>query len=79
MLNPLRWPRPHQMALLLTFVVGAIFGVLLGYIIYALGDGPSAISFSYWVNRPIRYGALPWSVFGGLVGSAIIYIRHLAR
>jgi len=77
-MNPLRWSRPHQIALLLAAAVGVALGPLIGYGIYAVGSGAAgAMSFGFWFDPAWRPGVLLWPLFGSAISAAIVYISHL--
>jgi hypothetical protein len=53
-----------------TLIAAAIGGVLLtivGYLVYAApGD---AVSFGYWLGRPIRFTVWAWTLAGAAIGA----------
>lgn len=58
--------------------VGAILGVVLGYLVYASGQGADGgVSFGYWLSKPVRFAALWWGVVGAGIGAALVYVRRL--
>jgi hypothetical protein len=76
MMNPLTWSREHQIALLLTAVIAAALGTVLGYIVYALGWGEGALPFQSWLWRLFQ-GPVWWALFGAVVGAAGVFVRNL--
>jgi len=77
------WPRDHQVALIVTFAIGWIVGVVLGFLVSILGrpdyDPPT---FATWVLGSSVYfplASLASGFAGGLVGAAIIYVQQLLR
>lgn len=78
-MNPLQWSKQHQAALLLAIAIGGVFGILLGYVFYALGYGSGAVSFGYWISQPVRGNVAEWGLFGGAVGAATIFVIRLMR
>lgn len=77
-MNPINWKREHQIALVLALIIGAVIGLVTGYIAYASSSGASGgVSFSYWVDNPIRYAGLWWGLGGAGVGAAVLYIKRL--
>jgi hypothetical protein len=77
------WPHEHQIALVVTFAIGWIVGVVLGFFVSILGrpdyDPPT---FATWVLGSSAYfplASLAAGLMGGLVGAAIIYVRQLLR
>ena len=76
-MNPLKWPRNQQIALVLTMVVGAILGLIVGYIVYAVRSGvDGATSFGRWLDYPLRRNGFWWAITGALVGAATAYVRR---
>jgi hypothetical protein len=79
-MNPAKWPRDHQVALLIALVIGAVTGILVGYVIHAVGSGADgSVSFNYWLKRPFRNGGVWWSLLGAAMGGGLIYIRRMTR
>jgi hypothetical protein len=80
--NPLTWEGRHRVALALAAVIGAACGVVLGYIVGAIGEGAGgASSFRLWLTYAGFGGRVPysvwWGLFGALVAACIIYIGRL--
>jgi hypothetical protein len=87
----LRWPifnlavsfrvnRKEKIALSLVAALGACFGPLLGYFLFAVAHGAEgAIDFGRWIRNPIDYPGLYWAVFGAGVGATVFGIWHLTR
>lgn len=86
--NPLTWKREHQIALVLAVVVGMVLGTIVGYVAYAAGsDASGARRFGSWMwtcRAFNRYGCMYdsfwniwWTITGGAVGAAVVYIRRL--
>ena len=38
-MNPFNWKREHQVALGIAAVIGAVMGILIGYLVYAVAQG----------------------------------------
>ena len=73
----INWSRREQVALGIAVVVGAALGIVLGYLVYAIGSGADgALPFSYWLESPIRSAAIWWALFGAAIAVALIYIRR---
>ncbi|MFW5498388.1 MULTISPECIES: hypothetical protein [unclassified Maridesulfovibrio] len=52
--------------LIIKFVLGAVAGVVVGYIVYALPAGAGgAMSFKSWLKYPVSKGIIWWAVGGG--------------
>jgi hypothetical protein len=69
-MNPLKWRREHQVAL----VLGALIGVAVGLAIGFIYNGVHYVTLFPWLAGG---SALRWGVFGALVGGATIYMRQL--
>jgi hypothetical protein len=68
----------HWVALGLGALLGSLFGVLTGYVMYALGRIPEAMSLSGWLS--IRSdSATGWFAFGVIIGAAVVYTAILIR
>jgi hypothetical protein len=78
-MNPLLWKLEHQIGLIVAVIMGIPVGIIVGYIIHALGWGADAATFGFWIERPVRYGAIWWGMFGAGIGAGIIYTRQLLR
>jgi hypothetical protein len=76
MMNPFSWSREHQLALLVSAVVGAALATVLGYFVYAVGWGEGAVPFESWILRLLR-GPIWWALFGAVIGGASIFVRIL--
>ncbi len=77
-MNPLNWKREHQVALGIAAVIGAVLGILTGYLIYAIAQGAGgAMSFGRWLEYSIWAAALLWAIGGALVVSGSVYVRRL--
>lgn len=77
-MNPLRWTHEHQLAWAVVSVVGAVLGLLLGFI-----HSPSfSVTESWhvfvgWLSFPEAYWL--WPLFGFLVSRLIFYAVQLLR
>lgn len=79
-MNPLKWERPHQVALIIAIAVGSALGTVLGYFVFIAGG--VAYSFEayirdWWIGPYSRMYVPIWTIFGALVGAAAIYVRRL--
>jgi hypothetical protein len=64
--------RSPTLGYVIAAAIFAVAGVLAGYLVYAApADG---VSFGYWINRPISYGAWLWALGGGLAGLGFRYL-----
>lgn len=83
-MNPLRWKREHQLALIGSGVLGGILGVLLFTAVLArsyysdLWCGYGYYGYACWLSGFWLRVAL-WMIFGAFVGAAAVYIRQLLR
>jgi hypothetical protein len=68
-MNPLKWRREHQVALLLGAAVGIAIGLLIGFIY----NGVHYATLPQWLG----WSAFRWGVLGALVGGTTIYMRQL--
>jgi len=77
-MNPLHWQREHQIAWIVTSIVGALFGLLLGFI-----DLPSFSlwepwqAFTSWLSFPKSYWL--WPSLGFLITGLVFYSAQLLR
>jgi len=77
-MNPFRWRREHQLALLVAALIGAALATVLGYIVYAVGWGEGAVPFESWILR-LLHGPIWWALFGAVIGGASIFVCILMR
>jgi hypothetical protein len=77
------WPRQHQIALAISFALGWIIAVVLGYFASIAGrPNYSPPTFAMWILGSSEY--FPWASLatgfaGGVVGAAMICVRQLLR
>ena len=78
-MNPLNWKREHKVALAIAIGTGCIFGIIVGYFVFASSALPQygAQPFEIWLSYPIRYGVHWWAIVGGLFGGSIFYVKRL--
>lgn len=82
-MNPLKWSREHKVALLITVMIGALVGFLLGWIGFNLSRGASGGMglgryVNYWLSGHSTFTTAPlWALTGALVGGAVIYVIRL--
>ena len=83
-MNPLRWKREHQLALVSSALLGGIIGGLLFVLVLAesyyppLWCGFGSHGWACWVNG-YAVRVIVWLALGALVGPAMVYIRQLLR
>ena len=79
-MNPLNWKREHQVALGIAAVIGAVVGILTGYLVYAVAQGADgAMSFGRWLEYSIWAAALLWAIVGALIVGGNAYMQRLFR
>ena len=78
-MNPLAWRAEHLTALFLSAIIGIALGIVLGFVVSALGAGSNAVSFRYWIGYPFDHGVEWWGLFGFLVGGGAMYATLLIR
>lgn len=88
--NPRNWPAEHFYALVIAVSLGMIFAVMIAYNLSAHGQTfrewglpmiPENIGYGahpLWTDGQLGY-AIPWAVFGGGVGAALVYLVKLLR
>jgi len=77
-MNPLYWKREHQQAWVVISLVGAIAGLLLGFIhspYFAILETWQA--FVTWLSHPALYW--PWPLFGFIITGITFYGVQLLR
>jgi len=76
--NPLLWTRQHQVAWVVISAVGAVTGLLLGFMHSPAFSEPQAWrAFVAWLSFPELYW--PWPVFGFLGTGLAYYAVQLFR
>jgi hypothetical protein len=81
-MNPLRWSRDHQVGCAVVCVLGAVFGLFVGFIIFSVvatartvfGTG---VLFKFWIQRPDLYW--PWPTFGAVIAGLAFYSVRILR
>ena len=79
-MNPLIWKKEHQLALIVTCVLGAVLGMLFGFTVSLASFGaPDAVGtwFDAWLQNPDFYW--PWPVFGVVIAGLTFYAVRLCR
>jgi hypothetical protein len=71
-MNPFKWRREHQIALLLGAAVGIALGFITGYMHENVHYANPTFSLYLTGGSAFR-----WGLFGALVGGTTIYIRQL--
>jgi hypothetical protein len=82
-MNPMKWKREHQLALVLASALGFLFGMMFGiYRVSPYGHSinldPSGICCDHLVSIYWFLVSL-WGIFGVGIAAAIVYIRQLLR
>ena len=79
-MNPFNWKREHQVALGIAAVIGAVMGILIGYLVYAVAQGADgAMGFGRWLEYSIWAAALLWAIVGALIVGGGAYVHRLFR
>jgi hypothetical protein len=86
-MNPIRWQRHLQVALLLGAAIGGCIGIIIGF----FANQPEysrdyTQPFLYWVIGPYAFSSMwsydgssaEWFCFGALIGLAVVYVRCLS-
>src|SRR5215207_6088784 len=77
-MNPLRWSRSHQVALMIAVIIGAALAVVFGYLADSAGSGAEGgVGFGWWFGHPLRYKWPGWAAFGAAIALGSIYICQL--
>ena len=78
-MNPLRWKREHQLALVVAALIGLIVGEVVGFALTGAGERFGAwLEESFWYHY-ITFGGFMWGIFGAIIGAAIVYTANLIR
>ena len=77
-MNPLHWTREHQLSWAIISAVGAVSGILMGFIHspYFSLTQPWNV-FLEWLSSPQYYW--PWSLFSFFITGIIFYTVQLFR
>jgi hypothetical protein len=74
-MNPLAWPRAHQIALVLGAILGAVIMVVVGLMYRGVNYGIlTSESGLVWSASAIR-----WAILGAVLGGGIIYVQRLLQ
>ena len=71
-MNPLAWPREHQVALLLGTVLGIAAGLLAGFAL----NNIHLPTLQQWITEG---HSLRWALLGAFFGAGVIYVQRLLR
>lgn len=77
-MNPFGWKREHQLAWGIVTLLGAIVGLLLGWMWSPFSHGQGAQIggfFVTWLQYPDAYW--PWVVFGAVIAILVFYAWRL--
>jgi hypothetical protein len=85
-MNPLLWKREHQIAFYCAIALGCIIGLFVGFHeaefstfrwgrLYCESRSSSCLWLlnGYWLQM------MGWTLLGGAIGAALVYIRQLLR
>jgi len=79
-MNPLGWSREHKAAWGVITLLGAILGMLLGWLWSPFSHAPGiavGALFMVWLQAPEAYW--PWLAFGALISGLTFYFVRLLR
>jgi hypothetical protein len=76
-LDPLRWAREHQVALLAAFLLGAIGGIAYAFASFSSSGGMPGTYFWRWLMVPRFYW--PWALLGAAICGLAVYVAQLLR
>ena len=77
-MNPLHWQREHQVAWIVTNLVGAFLGLLLGFIDFPpFSLWEKSHVFATWLSFPKSYWL--WPSLGFLITGMVFYAAQLLR
>ncbi len=82
-MNPFRWTREHQLAWLVTCLLGAVVGLFIGFVVdLERSAGTAALSTGWyfsevWIQAPGHYW--PWPTFGAVIVGLGTYAMRLWR
>ena len=70
-MNPMTWPREHQVALLVGIVLGIVLGLLVGF----MYEGFHYPTVGVWKME----SRFRWGILGAFVGACVIFTQRLLR
>jgi hypothetical protein len=80
-MNPLRWKREHQIALLGAGIIGAVVGFIFG----VRAADPYGRAFEHFGNNGMTWintywiVVVAWSLLAACLGSGTVYVFQLSR
>ncbi|MGH8100366.1 MAG: hypothetical protein ACREIW_03650 [Chthoniobacterales bacterium] len=86
-MNPLAWKHEHQVALAIAFAIGCVLGLVVAFWVVDTYEGfrwgalwctHRTYGCSYLLTG-YRVSVAAWSIFGGLIAAAAVYVRQLLR
>ena len=75
MINPLKWQREHQVALLISILAGAACGFLVGFAV-TNASSSGAFTLTLWLKFRTS-DAITWAVLGAIIVGGVIYAKRL--
>jgi hypothetical protein len=76
-MNPFRWSREQQVAGLVVCLLGAAFGLFIGFFTVARSSLPAGALFKVWIQRPDLYWPCP--AFGAVIAALTFYATRMIR
>lgn len=77
-MNPARWHREVQIAWFVTWIIGAIVGMIFAWLQTPFHEAPQASRlFLLWLPNVALYW--PWSVIGAILAGLSFYVVRLLR
>ena len=76
-MNPLKWKTQEKYATAILMLIGANFGVIVGYFVYstAYGSDGSRV-FTDWLFESYYHTYL-WPIYGAIIAFALVYSKKL--
>jgi hypothetical protein len=72
-MNPFKWRREHQIALVLGAVLGAVILLVIGFMYRGLNY--EMISSGHFSSA----SSARWAILGALIGACLVYVRRLLQ
>lgn len=56
-------------------LVGALCALLIGYAMYAMPRGPSALGIAEWISFRLTDGVLHFVIAGAIIGAGAVWLK----
>jgi hypothetical protein len=82
-MNAFKWCREHQLAWMMTFLLGALVGLFIGFVVALNLQHDISVQYAglffweVWIQHPERF--LPWPLLGALIAGLGAYTVRLWR